>query len=331
MTLVLFLIILCSPGYAAESKILVALINFTDETPNKMILSPGERDERNDIHLSEVMQIIWELTEKSGLFKLLPQKTVEEVMKTQIGKEAVARRYDRFSSARLGKMLGVDVILTGEIVQFNKNTVPRDLTINGIDFSSRVDDVVIKARLINAYNGMEILNVSGSGVADENVLESVSAAVVNRLSIGFVQATKISVMQILREIGSADIVINKENYSSSKSFVDMIDYTVVKTEGKYIYINAGRSKDISVADLFTIMKKDERGRFIPVAVYMVSMVELNSSQLLLVEPADESGLVLVGDKAQRRFSGTEIEIKSQKKSENDKKFTTSSNKSRKKP
>jgi len=300
ISILLIAFLFCSHSNAGEKKILVALIDFADETPNKMAITPGERTERSNVYLSEVMQIIRELTEKSGMFELLPHKTVREAMNTVIGKEAAARRYDRFSSARFGKMLGVDAIFTGEIVQFEKNTIPRDLTINGLDFSKREKDVIIRARLINAYNGTELADISGAGTADENVLETVSAAVVNKLSIGFLQATKISVMKILKELSSADIKIDKEYVPAPTNILDMINYTVTKTEGKYIYINAGLNRSVCVTDLFTILKRDDSGNLKPSAVYSVSTVDLNSSKLVLLEPNEALGTVLVGDKAQRK-------------------------------
>ena len=298
---VLLLFFLCLTGYAGEKKILVALIDFIDETPNKMAITPGENAEPSNVYLSEVMQIIRELTEKSDMFEILPQKAITEAMKTEIGKEAAARRYDRFSSARLGKMLGVDAILTGKIVQFEKNIIPRDFTINGLSFQKSEGDVVIRVRLINAYNGMEIADITGTGIADENVLETVSAAVVHKLSIGFIQATKISAMKILRELASSDIKTDKEYIPAPPSIVDMMNFTVVQAEGQYIYINAGLNRNISVADLFTILKKDEAGNLTPVAIYSVSSIEHNSSKLVLIEPMEALGTILVGDKAQRKI------------------------------
>ena len=207
ISVLLFLVLLCPAGYAAEKKILAALIDFADGTPNKMSLTADENFELSNAHLAEVRQIIRESTEKSGLFELLPRETVAEAMNTQIGIDAVARRYDRFSAARLGKMLGVDVILTGEIVHFGKDTVSGNLTISGLDFSDRTDDVIIKAQLINAHNGEELANVTGRGTASENVLDTMSAAAANRLSTGFLQATRASILRILREFETVDIKI----------------------------------------------------------------------------------------------------------------------------
>jgi hypothetical protein len=297
-----FLLLLYSTSQAGEKKPLVALIDFTDETPNKMAIDPEDKVDINKVYLSEVMQVIRELTEKSDLFELLPHNTVTEAMKTQIGKEAIARRYDRFSSVRLGKMLGVDAIFTGEILHFEKNIIPRDFIIDGLDISNRAADVVIRARLINANNGERLAEVSGSGNADESVLRTMTAAIANRLSSGFLNATNRSVQQILRELMLADIKINKEYVplSHSKSAMETTDFTVVKTEGNYIYINAGRTKDVSIADLFNIMKKDNDGNMRHVAIYSVSKVEPDSSQLILIEPKGAQGTILIGDKAVRK-------------------------------
>ncbi|MCL1940913.1 MAG: hypothetical protein FWG09_03145, partial [Synergistaceae bacterium] len=307
VSVLLFLITLCLAAYADEKKILVAIIDFADETPNKMLMAPSEKTEDGRAHFSEVMRIIRELTENSGLFELLPYETVAKAMDTDIGKEAAARRYDPFSAARLGKALEADVILTGQIVRFEKNNMPAEfnITINNLDFSNKGNDVVIRARLISAKSGAELADITGAGFADENILENVSAAVVNRLSAGFTQAAKISVLKILRELGSTDIMIDM--YAPpplSERASDITNFTVVKTEGggKYIHINAGRNKGVSIADLFTVLKNDAAGELKPVAVYSVSMVDINSSRLALVEPEDAASSILVGDKAQRKRS-----------------------------
>ena|GEM_PF-3120737 len=296
----LFAFLFCSFSQADESKILIALVDFADETPNKMALNPDRPTEATKVNLPKVMQIVRELTENSGLFELLPQETVAEAMKTQIGKEAAARRYDRFSAARLGKALVVDAILTGEVIQFEKNVVAKDFTINGLDFSKRIDDVVIRVRLINAYNGVELANITGSGDADENVLESMSAAITNRLSAGFQQATINSMQKILGELESAEIKIDKEYtpFQLSQNNAETMSFIVVKTEGKNIYINAGFDKGVLIADLYIIVK--EKGAMNPEAVYSVSKVGRDSSQLVLVEPNDAEGRVNVGDRVQRK-------------------------------
>jgi len=299
---VLLILLLCTSSQGSEKKPLVALIDFTDETPNKMAIISDDKVDINKVYISEVMQIIRELALKSDLFELLPQKTVSDAMKTQIGKEAVARRFDRFSSVRLGKMLKADAILTGEIVNFEKNIIPKDFTIDGLDFSKRVADVVIRARLINAYNGVILADITGSGNADENIIRTMTAAISSRLSTGFINATSRSAQQILMELKLADIKINKENVplSQHQNAADNSDFTVVKTEGQYIYINAGRNKDVSIADLFNILKKDNAGELRPVAVYSVSKVEPDSSQLVLIEPKSAQGTITVGDKAKRK-------------------------------
>ena len=298
----LLLVSLCSPSLAGNKKIFAALIDFSDETPNKMILTPGEKIERDNIYLDEVMKIIRELTEKSGLFELLPNNTVTNAMNTDIGKEAAARRYDKFSAARLGKLLGVEAILIGEILQFEKNIIPKNFTINGLDFSNRVDDVVIRARLINAYNGTELADVTSTGNADENLLEALSAAITNKLSAGFYQATSISILRILRELESADIKIKKENapIAHPLKVAETTNFIIVKTEGDSIYINAGRDKGVSIADVFIIMKNDSVGNLRPVANYSVSMVGSDSSRLVPIDPKGSPEKILVGDKVQRK-------------------------------
>ncbi|MCL2146456.1 MAG: CsgG/HfaB family protein [Synergistaceae bacterium] len=303
-TVLSLVFLFCSISQSDENKILIALIDFADETPNKMALTPDKPTENNKVNLPKVMQIVREQTENCGLFELLPQETVEEAMKTQIGKDAAARRYDRFGAARLGKMLAADALLTGEIIQFEKSVIAKDFTINGLDFSKRTGDVVIRIRLINAYNGIELADISCSGDADENVLESISAAVSNRLSIGFQQATVMCIQNILEELESADIKIDKEYtpIQLSQNNAETINFTVVKIEGKYIYINAGRDKDVSIADLYFIVK--ENGALDPETIYSVSKVGRDSSQLVLVEPKDAEGIVKVGDKVQRKARGT---------------------------
>ena len=302
ISVLLFMLLICTSSLANEKKPIVALIDFADETPNKMAINPDDKVDVNKVYLSEVMQVIRDLTIKSELFELLPHNTVANVMKTQIGKEAIARRYDRFSSVRLGKLLGVDAILTGEILQFEKNVISKNFAIEGLDFSNRVADVVIRAKLINAYNGDRIAEVTGSGNADENVLNTMTAALTNKLSSGFLSATNRSAQHILLELKLADIRINKNQASlpRNQSTAAITDITVVKAEGNYIYINAGRNKDISLADLFNILKIDNAGDFRPVAVYRVSKVEPDSSQLVLVEPTGIQGTIRVGDKVVKK-------------------------------
>ncbi|MCL1875897.1 MAG: CsgG/HfaB family protein [Synergistaceae bacterium] len=317
ITVFFITIIICPLSQAIERKMLVALIDFTDETPNKMALTPDDKSESNKIHISKVMKVVRETTEKSELFELLPYENVMKAMDTQIGKEAAARRYDRFSAARLGKILEVDAILTGEVVQFEKNVIPKDFIINGLDFSKRVEDVVIRVRLINAYNGVDLVDVIGAGNADESLLETISATISNKLSIGFLRAVNFSTLKILKEIESADIIINKEYSPSFQSVADEAFYSIVRIEGNYIYINAGRNRNVSIADLFTVIKDDGAGNHKPAAIYSVSMVERDYSKLVLVEPKGTEVKVYVGEKVQRKTRGAEMKLEIPKNKDQD--------------
>jgi hypothetical protein len=206
--------------------------------------------------------------------------------------------------------------MTGEILQFEKSFMPKDFTINGMDFSKRVGDVVIRTRLINVHNGAVLADVIGSGNADENVLETISAALENRLSIGFLQATNISILQILREFKSADIKISRvhspHHIHPERNIVETASYVIVKTEGNHIYINAGRNVGVSIADLFVILKDDGTDNVKPVAIYSVSMVETNYSRLVLVEPKEAPGTVKVGAKVQRKTRGAALKLEAPK-------------------
>jgi hypothetical protein len=309
---------ICLASYADEKKFLLALIDFADETPNKMAIMPNEKTEDSKASLSEVMKIVRDITEKSELFELLPHKAVAEVMNTQIGKEAAARRFDQFSAVRLGKVLGVDAILTGEIVQFEKNVIKKDFFINGLDFSNRIEDVVIKARLINAHTGKKLAEITGTGNADENLLETISAVITNRLSYGFQQAVTKSTLIILKELESANIIIDKEHtpINNAQIIAESSSFTVIKTEGKYIYINAGRNKDVSIMDLFVVLKGGDAGGLTPAVVYRVLKVDPDSSQLLLVESTEAQGAVRVGAKVKRKTRGAAVKYESSTKLQN---------------
>lgn len=309
----LITIIFCLQSQADKKEILVALIDFTDETPNKMAITLDEKAESNKVNMSQVMKVVRETAEKSDLFKLLPYKNVMEAMNTQIGKDAAARRYDRFSAARLGKILKVDAILTGEVIQFDKNVIPKDFKINGLDFSKRFGDVVIRARLINAYSGEELVDATEGGDADENILETISASISNKLSIGFLRAVNSSMLRILKEFESTDIKIDKEYTASqhrrSQNAEGMAYFTVVRIEGNHIYIDAGRNKDISIADLFSVFRDDGAGNLKPIAIYSVYMVGKDYSRLAPVEPKGAEGKVNVGEKVQRKTRGAAVKLK----------------------
>jgi len=311
----LFCVTLCPMSHAAEKKIRVALIDFADETPNKMAVTIDEKSGSNKIQMEKVMQVVKETTEESGLFELLPHDDVAAAMTTQFGKEAVARRFDRFSAIRLGKILGVDAILTGEIIQFDRNFIVKDITINGLDFSKRIDDVVIRARIINAYNGIELANATGYGNADENILETISTTISNSVSIGFLRAVNESIQRILTEFKSADIKVVSDDValpsSQEKSDSKPVFFTVVKIEGNSIYIDAGYDKNVTIADLFTVLKEDG-GNLIPAAIYSVTMVGTDFSRLDLVEPKKPQGKVLVGDKIQRKTRGAVMKLEGPK-------------------
>lgn len=290
----------------AQKKLRVAVVDLVNKTPNH-------------IPIEHIMKLFYSRLKAADLYDLIPRDEVKKCIRdTDVGKEAAARRFDRFSAVRFARVLSADAILAGSIPHFERVSTasPLPFSVNGLDFTGRHTDVVFEARLILAENGLVAATVEGGGKADEDAVESMTGVLNDGLTPAFNNAVKRASDALAANLKSADL--KPELPQTAEPAQSDADFYVVKSDKKAIYIGAGTSKGVSVGDYFIISAVKKNGGkedLVPIAVARVTEAEQDAARLELTEPAKaKNSLIKVGDRAQRKTSAAAVELKKRPKS-----------------
>ncbi len=152
------------------------------------------------------------------------------------------------SAAKLGKLLGVQVVITGSVTQFGKSETGGGLRLIGgkaVEWSCALD-----ARLINVNTGEIISVAKGEGSVTGG------AARVKGLHVGTGGSVGERAGEVMREAVEEIVEIFQEKTSNLAASLGSSAKVALVKDGK-VYVSAGTNYGVEVGDVFEVVRQGE--------------------------------------------------------------------------
>ncbi|MCS7232709.1 MAG: tetratricopeptide repeat protein [Synergistetes bacterium] len=299
--IIIFSVLCClvSVAFGASDKMRIAVVDFSNNvTGPESSQVEAVRRAITDMFITE----LW----KTQMFSIVERSRLEAIAREH--KLAQAGLVDASTAAQLGKLLGVEAIITGSITQFTlkkKGGIIPIPQLGGIAVGESEANVTLDIRMISVETG-EILLVaketgqatrSAGGIAFGGLLygqseeEGILAA-----------ATRQCIEKIVKKIGAMRARGGK-----------MI-YHVIRDEGNRVYIDAGEANaGVTVGSYFAVYIEGEpirgiRGELLGVEKYYIAILQVEEvfPQYSIASVIKGKG-VMRGDKVEPIFDASAIE------------------------
>lgn len=231
----LLILVSFSYMYSAQGKLRIAVVKFENKSTwhwwgDKL----GEA--AADVFVTNLVN--------TGKFSMIEREKVNEILREQdFGASGAVTAQ---TAAKVGKMLGVDLILTGSITQFSVSKVGGGIGRIGLGVTT--GKVVLQARLVNTSTGEIIV-----AAEEENKKRLVGARYKGaNFQQSFDQGLANEVMHPAVEKMVAKIVDKTAGLIPAAP-----TGRVVKVEGTKVWINLGANAGLSAGDEFEVYRKGE--------------------------------------------------------------------------
>lgn len=300
MVILIFGIVgLTSIAFGASDKMRIAVVDFSNNvTGPESSQVEAVRRAITDMFITE----LW----KTQMFSIVERSRLEAIAREH--KLAQSGLVDASTAAQLGKLLGVEAIITGSITQFTlkkKGGVIPIPQLGGIAVGESEANVTLDVRMISVETG-EILLVaketgqatrSAGGIAFGGVLygqseeEGILAA-----------ATRQCIEKLVKKIGAMRARGGK------------MVYHVIRDEGKRVYIDAGEANaGATVGSYYAVYIEGEpiyglKGEVLGVEKYYIAVLQVQEvfPQYSIAEVIKGGG-VMRGDKVEPIFDAASVE------------------------
>lgn len=236
-TVVLFFVLLMSFGHIlnAQGKLRVAVVRFDN---NSTWHWWGDRlgEAAADVFVTALMD--------SGQFSVIERQKVDEVLIEQ--DFGASGRVTPQTAAQIGKMLGVDLMLTGSVSEFSVSTTGGAIKSLGVGVTT--GKVVLQARLINTTTG-EILIAA----EEENKKNLVGA---RYKGMNFKQTYDYGLAHEVMHPAAKKMVLEIVEKSAGMSSATHTG-RVIKVEGNRVWINLGANTGAKIGDEFEVTRQGE--------------------------------------------------------------------------
>ena len=240
---------------------------------------------------------------KTNKFRVIEREKVDAVLAEQdLGKTG---RVDAETAARIGKVLGVEYLLTGRVTEFSVETKGGSIGALGrgdlrdLSLSRSTADVKLDGRLVDSTTGEIVFAFTGGG-HDSRANVGVAVLDVGRVSFGSAEffrtilgaATRSAVDNSVKEVASAanEVIYRPPDLSKINGYV-------VYVEGPNIMTNLGARYGVKVGDRFHVLRPGKEVRdpqtgelltviTTPVGVLRIDRVEEKVSAGAMAEKAD---------------------------------------------
>lgn len=221
---------LAPTGDYTGPKLRVGVVNFQNKTPSK-VLGIGEA----------AADILGTILQKTKRFIIIPQQDIASVMNQQA--MGASGAIDPASAAKMGKVLGLNAIVTGAISAYSEAE-------EGVDYlvykkKKQIARVTVDYRIVDTTTGIQIMADSGQGVYEKTTGGA--------LGLG----SKSSYDADLRDGALRDAL--------TKAMVNMLDQLeaqdwngrIASIKGRTAYINAGKKTGLKVGDILLVVALGE--------------------------------------------------------------------------
>ena len=233
----LFLIcLLCSSLAMGQGKLRVAVIDFEN---NSTWSYWGDNLGRAaaDVFVTALME--------SGQFSIIERDRVQALIAEQ--NFGASGRVTPQTAAKIGQLLGVDLMLTGSVSQFSISRTGGG--IRGVSVGVTTGKVVLQARLVNTTTGEIVV-----AAEEENTKRLVGARF---RSINFQQDFDYGMANEIMHPAVEKMVVKIVENSAGMSGGASHSGRVIKVSGNQVWINLGANTGIQAGDSFDVIRKGE--------------------------------------------------------------------------
>jgi curli biogenesis system outer membrane secretion channel CsgG len=182
---------------------------------------------------------------ESGQFNMIERDKVQALLAEQ--NFGVSGRVTPQTAAKIGQMLGVDLLLTGSVSQFSISRTGGG--IRGVSVGVTTGKVVLQARLINTTTGEIVV-----AAEEQNTKRLVGA---RYRSINFEQDFDYGMANEIMHPAVDKMVDEIVDKAAGISFGSSHSGRVIKVSGNQVWINLGASSGVQVGDSFDVIRKGE--------------------------------------------------------------------------
>lgn len=217
-------------GEYTGPKLRVGVVNFQNKTPSKHI---GLGEAAADI-LGTILQ-------KTGRFIIIPQQDIASILEQQ--SLGASGAIDPGTAAQMGKILGLNAIVTGAISAYSEAEEGSDYLI--VKKKTQIARVTVDYRIVDTTTGIQIAADSGQGVYKKKTGGA--------LGLG----SKSTYDADLRD-GALRDALTKAMVNMQKQF-ERQEWSgrIAKISGRTVYLNAGQKTGLVVGDIMVVQELGE--------------------------------------------------------------------------
>jgi curli biogenesis system outer membrane secretion channel CsgG len=290
------------PGASAQQKPRIAVMNFDYAT----VKSDSQAIFGTDVDIGKgITDLLVEKLVNGGAFSVIERKALDTLVTEQ--NISNSDRFDANSAAKLGHLLGVDVMIIGSITQFGRDDKSTNIGggavggitgrfgVGGVGKRQAKAVVGITARIVNTSTG-EILSVAtGKGESKRSGTTLLGAGGNSSDAGGGVVDMKSSnfANTILGEaIGQAvDSVASQlqENASKVPANVVKVDGLVADVNGDTLVLNVGSKAGVKVGDKLSVVRTGREVRD-PSTGKVIRRIEEALGEVVITEVDEQSSV-----------------------------------------
>jgi curli biogenesis system outer membrane secretion channel CsgG len=293
--LAISLLFILIPSANAQNKPRVAVMNFDYATVRDVSAALFGTDVDIGKGISDMLV---EKLVNGGAYSVIERKALDTIINEQ--NLSNSDRFDSTSAAKIGRLLGVDAIITGSITQFGRDDkstnigggavggITRRFGIGGVGKKQSKAVVAITARIINTNTG-EILSVAtGKGESKRSGATLLGAGGSSNTAAGGVVDMRSSnfASTILGEaVGEAvDSVASQLEANSAKlpTHVVKIDGLVADATGGQLILNVGSKAGVKVGDRLMVTRTGREIRD-PASGKVIRRIEESLGEVVITE------------------------------------------------
>ncbi|MFC2157974.1 CsgG/HfaB family protein [Acidobacteriota bacterium] len=236
LLIILVFAVSLTPSLYAQSKLRVAVMDFEN---NSTWSYWGDYlgQAAADVFVTALMN--------TGQFSVIEREKIEGVLIEQDFGES--GRVTPQTAAKIGKLLGVDLLLTGSISQFSVSRTGGG--IGSISVGVTKGKVVLQARLVNTTSGEIIV-----ATEEDNSKTLVGARF---KSLNFKQNFDYGLANDIMHPAVQKMVVKIEKETAGLTSAAGSSGRVIKVEGTKVWINLGASSGIQLGDEFSVIRAGE--------------------------------------------------------------------------
>jgi curli biogenesis system outer membrane secretion channel CsgG len=223
---------------AAQSKIRVAVMEFENNAASQWS-SWGLGKAAQDAMVTALVE--------SGMFSVIERQKLEMILNEQgLGQSGAVTPQ---SAAKIGKLLGVQILITGSVTEFGKEETGGGI-LGVVGANVETYRTALDARMLNTTTGEILAVAKGEGSAVGG------AIAIKNVNFGTRGGYNERAGKVMREAVEDIVDQFVEKAEGLKSTLVSTAKIALVKDGK-VYINAGSSMDVKVGDVFEVIRLGE--------------------------------------------------------------------------